>query len=95
MKSKSENKMGEKSRSRGWCGWIIVLIVLAVVVAAVVLTIKKKSKHSDEAAPVPGPPGAPIKKYGDALQIAMQFFDVQKCKVSLNFFFSLFFVLLQ
>ncbi|KAL4650155.1 hypothetical protein ACB092_01G066300 [Castanea dentata] len=70
--------MGEKSRSRGWCGWIIVLIVLAVVVAAVVLTIKKKSKHSNEAAPVPGPPGAPVKKYGDALQIALQFFDVQK-----------------
>ncbi|XP_050267650.1 endoglucanase 2 [Quercus robur] len=70
--------MGEKSRSRGWCGWIIVLIVLAVVVAAVVLTIKKKSNHSNEAAPVPGPPGAPVKKYGDALQIAMQFFDVQK-----------------
>lgn len=80
VKSKRKKKMGEKSRSRGWCGWIIVLIVLAVVVAAVVLTIKKKSKHSNEAAPVPGPPGAPVKKYGDALQIAMQFFDVQKCR---------------
>lgn len=91
MKSKREKKkMGEKSRSRGWCGWIIVLIVLAVVVAAVVLTIKKKSNHSNEAAPVPGPPGAPVKKYGDALQIAMQFFDVQKCRFLLIIFFSLF-----
>ena len=87
--------MGEKSRSRGWCGWIIVLIVLAVVVAVVVLTIKKKSNHSNEAAPVPGPPGAPVKKYGDALQIAMQFFDVQKCRFLLISFIFLFFVLLQ
>ncbi|KAK9270911.1 hypothetical protein L1049_026498 [Liquidambar formosana] len=38
---------------------------------------QKKSEHS-EAAPVPGPPGAITKKYSDALDLAMQFFDIQK-----------------
>lgn len=71
--------MGEKSRSsKGWCGWFLVLVILALVVGAVVITIKKKTSHSDKAPPVPGPPGAIVKKYSDALKIAMQFFDVQK-----------------
>uniref|UniRef100_A0A5B6ZQI2 Endoglucanase n=1 Tax=Davidia involucrata TaxID=16924 RepID=A0A5B6ZQI2_DAVIN len=72
--------MGERSKSRGWCGWFLVLAIAAVVALAVVITIKKKTGHghSGEAAPVPGPPGAVTKKYADALKIAMQFFDVQK-----------------
>ncbi|KAG2692763.1 hypothetical protein I3843_08G065200 [Carya illinoinensis] len=70
--------MGEKSRSRGWCGWFLVLVILALVVGAVVITVRKKKGGSDEAAPVPGPPGATVKKYADALKTAMQFFDVQK-----------------
>jgi|UniRef100_A0A2N9EDT0 hypothetical protein len=69
--------MEEKSKSKGWCSWLIVVVVLAVIAAAMVLTLKK-TKHSDAAAPVPGPPGAAVKKYSDALKIAMQFFDVQK-----------------
>lgn len=72
--------MGEKSRSKGWCGWFLVLVILALVVGAVVITVRKKKGGSDEAAPVPGPPGATVKKYADALKIAMQFFDVQKCE---------------
>ncbi|KAJ9186466.1 hypothetical protein P3X46_002036 [Hevea brasiliensis] len=70
--------MGEKSRSRGCFGWLIVAVVLALVVVAVVYTVKKKTNKSDEASPVPGPPGAVEKQYADALKIAMQFFDVQK-----------------
>lgn len=70
--------MGAKSSSKGWCGWFLVIAIAALVATAVVITIKKKTKHS-EAAPVPGPPGAIAKKYADALKIAMQFFDVQKC----------------
>ncbi|XP_021902667.1 endoglucanase 10 [Carica papaya] len=70
--------MGRKSKSRGWCGWFLVLIILALVVGAVVYTIKKRIAKSDDDSPVPGPPGAVQKKYADALNIAMQFFDVQK-----------------
>lgn len=70
--------MGEKSRSRGWCGWFIVALVLALVIVAVVYTVKKKIHKSDGADAVPGPPGAIDKKYADALKVAMQFFDVQK-----------------
>lgn len=71
--------MGEKPKSKGCLGWFLVLVILALVVGAVVYTIKKKSGHSNKPAPVPGPPGAIEKKYSDALKIAMQFFDVQKC----------------
>lgn len=74
--------MGEKSKSRGWCGWFIAIIVLASVVLAVVYTVKlrmKKSGDDDGGGPVPGPPGAIDKKYADALKLALQFFDIQKC----------------
>ncbi|KAG6608589.1 Endoglucanase 24, partial [Cucurbita argyrosperma subsp. sororia] len=71
--------MGEKSRSRGFCGWFLVLVILGLIAGAIVFAVKKKSSHSDdEPAPVPGPPGAIVKKYSDALKIAMKFFDVQK-----------------
>uniref|UniRef100_A0A1J3J794 Endoglucanase n=1 Tax=Noccaea caerulescens TaxID=107243 RepID=A0A1J3J794_NOCCA len=71
--------MGEKSKSRGWCGWFIAIIVLAAVVLAVVYTVKLKIKKSgDDSGPVPGPPGAIDKKYADALKLALQFFDIQK-----------------
>lgn len=71
--------MGEKSRKGGWCGWIIVLIVVAAAAGAIVVLVKKKHNGSSpDAAPVPGPPGSPTKKYADALKTAMQFFDVQK-----------------
>ncbi|XP_062111298.1 endoglucanase 10-like [Humulus lupulus] len=71
--------MGGKSGSKGWCNWLLVLVILALIVGGIVFTIKKKkSGNSDEAAPVPGPPGAISKGYADALKIAMQFFDIQK-----------------
>ncbi|XP_050207216.1 endoglucanase 10 [Mercurialis annua] len=73
--------MGEKSRSRGCCGWFIVAVVLAVVVVAVVYTVRKKINDKSDGggpSPVPGPPGAIEKKYADALKVAMKFFDVQK-----------------
>ncbi|XP_031283173.1 endoglucanase 10-like [Pistacia vera] len=70
--------MGEKSKSKGCFGWFLVIVLLALVVGAIVYTIKKKTSHSSKPAPVPGPPGAVEKKYAEALQTAMQFFDVQK-----------------
>ncbi|XP_048331882.1 endoglucanase 10 [Ziziphus jujuba] len=71
--------MGEKSRSGGCCGWFLVLVILAVIVVAIVLVVKKRTDNSsDHPAPIPGPPGAVVHKYGDALKVAMQFFDIQK-----------------
>lgn len=80
--------MGKESKSKGCLGWFLVIVILALVVGAVVYAIKQKMDHSDDdkAAPVPGPPGAIDKKYADALKIAMQFFDVQKCTFSLPSF---------
>ena len=79
--------MSEKSKSRGCFGWFIALIVLAAVILAVVYMVKSKMKKPDdnddnEAGPVPGPPGAIDKKYADALKLALQFFDIQKCTKS-------------
>lgn len=76
--SRHSVKMVEKSRSRGRFRWILVVIVLPLVVCFV-LVLKKPHIFYDKAAPVPGPPGAPVKKYANALEIAMQFFDIQKC----------------
>ncbi|KAK9023131.1 hypothetical protein V6N11_003360 [Hibiscus sabdariffa] len=72
--------MGKESNSGGCVGWFLVVVILALVVGAVVYGVKKKMDHAKDSKPepVPGPPGAIDKKYGDALKIAMQFFDVQK-----------------
>jgi hypothetical protein len=74
--------MGVKPSSRGCFGWFIVAVILALIIGAIVYTVKKKSEKSEGPAPIPGPPGATDKKYADALKIATQFFDIQKCKFS-------------
>lgn len=71
--------MGEKSRKGGCCGWILALIVAAAAAAAIVVLVMKKHQGSNSSSDAYS--GASAKKYGDALKIAMQFFDVQKCKV--------------
>ncbi|GER27752.1 endoglucanase [Striga asiatica] len=79
--------MEEKKRSRGWCGWFIVLVVLAAIALGIYYTLRQKIHKSDssDAAPVPGPPGAVAKKYADALKIATQFLDIQKCTLRLPY----------
>lgn len=69
--------MGAKY-TRGCTGWLIVLVVAALVAAAVFFSVKKKHHHRD-VLPVPGPPGALDQRYADALGVALQFFQVQKC----------------
>lgn len=62
----------------------ILLIVVAVFVAAAVISVRR----SRGVAHVPGLPGAIVEKYSEALGLALQFFDVQKCKFF--FFFGFF-----
>lgn len=75
--------MGESRKCGGWFGWILVLIVLAAIVFAIWIAIHEKYQSSDKdmAAPVPGSPGAINQKYSNALKLALQFFDVQKCNL--------------
>ncbi|KAI3745822.1 hypothetical protein L6452_08233 [Arctium lappa] len=62
-------KMSERRKSGGYFGWFIVMVVLGVVAFAVVFTYKKKFGYL---------PGTVSSKYGGALKVAMQFFDIQK-----------------
>jgi hypothetical protein len=71
--------MGSKY-TRGCCGWLIVALIAALVATAAMFAIMKRkpgARHI-KPLPVPGPPGAIDSKYGDALGVALQFFQVQK-----------------
>lgn len=76
--------MVSSNYSKGCTGWLIVAAVAMLVAVAAVLTIKEKHHHHRDVLPVPGPPGAIDKKYADALAVALQFFQIQKC----SFLFS-------
>ena len=54
----------------------IVFVIGALVVAAATLTILKIFRNSVKPTSIPG---AIVEKYADFLEIALQFFDVQKC----------------
>jgi len=73
--------MGSKY-TRGCCGWLIVALIAALVATAAMFAIMKRKPggkgHHKKPLPVPGPPGAIDSKYGDALGVALQFFQVQK-----------------
>ncbi|XVE82501.1 hypothetical protein DITRI_Ditri16bG0009900 [Diplodiscus trichospermus] len=68
-------KQAEASKSSGLFWWLLVLLIGALVVAAAVLTILRDFHYFKKNRA----PSQPInKKYADALEIALQFFDVQK-----------------
>lgn len=70
--------------TRGCCGWLIVALIAALVATAAMFAIMKRKpggRHI-KPLPVPGPPGAIDSKYGDALGVALQFFQVQKGEYS-------------
>lgn len=67
-----------------------MLVVTVLVVVVSFFTIWPKFHHS-KGAHGPGHPGAIAGNYADALEIAMQFFDIQKCTyTTLSFFLSFF-----
>ncbi|XP_044469618.1 endoglucanase 2-like isoform X2 [Mangifera indica] len=67
----------DKRKSKGWLWWLPVLVFAAVVITMSVLTILKFVDQLKRS-PSTHRPQKVIKKYADALEIAMQFFDVQK-----------------
>ncbi|PWA57165.1 Endoglucanase 24 [Artemisia annua] len=62
-------KMTERRRSRSYIVWFFVIVVLGVVAFVVVLAYVKNFRIGSFSV---------SKKYGDALKVATQFFDVQK-----------------
>ena len=75
------NKKGEEFKSKNWLWWLVVLILAGLVVSASVLTLLSYFEHSKPSG-VPSHPGPIVAKYAHALDIAMKFFDVQKCTKS-------------
>ncbi|KAE8010609.1 hypothetical protein FH972_006966 [Carpinus fangiana] len=71
------DEAAEKAKSKGWFWWLIVSVIGALVVTAGTLTILRNFRHSGPSS-VPHHPGAIVQKYADALETALQFFDIQK-----------------
>jgi endoglucanase len=69
-------EVAEETKSKGWFWWLIVLVIGALVVIAATLTILRNFHHSAKPAPISG---TIVEKYANALELALQFFDVQKC----------------
>ena len=69
-------KEAEALKSRGLFWWLLVLLIGALVVITAVLTILRDIHYLKKNRA----PTHPINKnYADALEIALQFFDIQKC----------------
>lgn len=67
--------MGRKKKSGGCWGWFLLLVVVLGGIAFAIFVVLRNSKSGS----LLGSTFAVSKKYGDALKIALQFFDVQKC----------------
>ncbi|XP_038722577.1 endoglucanase 24-like isoform X2 [Tripterygium wilfordii] len=80
-----EGKVSAEDRKskKGWIWWLLVLVFGASVVAAGVLTILKQFHHNKRDS-VSDRPADIVKKYADALEIALNFFDVQKSGMLVN-----------
>lgn len=73
-----ETKMaGDGKKSKGWIWWVLVTVIGVLVIAAATLTILRDFRS--KAPKVRSHHGPVVQKYADALGIAVQFFDVQKC----------------
>lgn len=71
-----EAGVAEQTKSKGRCWYLTVYVIGALVVAAATLTTSKNFRHSAKPTSIPG---TIVEKYTDSLEIALQFFDVQKC----------------
>ncbi|CAN0872119.1 Endoglucanase 2 [Linum grandiflorum] len=63
----------------GFVGWLLVLVILGLLAGGIFLVVRSKMhKSDDDGGSVPDSPGQIQKKYSNALNVAFQFFDVQK-----------------
>lgn len=60
------------------CWWLTLSIIGILVVGAAILLILKRLHHHDSAQSSAVPTNI-VQKYASALELALQFFDVQKC----------------
>ena len=66
-------------------GYVLLLIAAAGIATGLYFAFRPQFSPSKDS--VPDRPAAIVSKYADALKVAMQFFDVQKCKSLVYVFF--------
>lgn len=69
----------EPHKDKGWVWRGLILVIMALVLAAVLISFRKYVHRSNSSE---ADAHQVVDKYANALSIAMQFFDVQKCKTS-------------
>lgn len=79
MEERAEKAAQKGSKTERWCWRLILLVTVSLVATMAALTLLKYFKHSNSSR-VSGRPGPVVQKYSEALQLSMQFFDIQKCK---------------
>ncbi|KAL5557572.1 hypothetical protein UlMin_039808 [Ulmus minor] len=72
-----EAEKAVETKSNGWLWWVLVLVLGALVAAASVLTLIGYFKHSKPSR-TRNRQGPIVDEYASALEVAMQFFDIQK-----------------
>lgn len=83
FKVKRVLRLLSRPRLKDWFGWFLVLGMFALVLSAVVITFGN-GIFGYEPEPVPGPPDKIESRYLEALNLAMMFFDIQKCMISIS-----------
>lgn len=76
----TNKKISNDRESKSWLWWLLVFVIGALVIAAGILTILRNyfRDHHSQQSSISNHPNAVVKKYADALEVALQFFDVQK-----------------
>lgn len=69
--------------------WLTVFAIAVLVVAAVVLSVLKFLHLSHSSPQLPTEPTNIVQNYATALDLALQFFDIQKCNVLESFIIAL------
>ncbi|BFG39253.1 hypothetical protein CerSpe_255270 [Prunus speciosa] len=77
MEERAEKAAQKGSKTERWCWRLILLVTVALVATMAALTLLKYFKHFNSSR-VSGRSGPIVQKYSEALQLSMQFFDIQK-----------------